>query len=165
VYIAAVCHPKQEHFEEIFMPLDPNLPHQDITYCIIGAAMRVHNKIGPGYREIHYQRALKAELEVESLVVEEERPFDLHLDGNFIGRIYLDLLVNAEVIIELKALRHLLTEEEIAQTICYLAATDLKVGLLLNFGRQRLQYKRILQPRDVAGWPDRIQRYLSRPKP
>jgi PD-(D/E)XK nuclease superfamily len=87
-----------------------------------------------------------------------------YVEGNFIGRIYLDILVDAKVIVELKALRHLLTEEEIAQTICYLAATDLKVGLLLNFGRPRLQYKRILQPRDVAGWPDRIQRYLWRPK-
>jgi hypothetical protein len=63
-----------------------------------------------------------------------------------------------------RELDHLLTEEEVAQVICYLAATDLKVGLLLNFGRKRLQYKRILQPRDVAGWPDRIQRYLWNPK-
>jgi GxxExxY protein len=146
------------------MPLDQTLPHQELTYRIIGAAMRVHTKIGPGYREIHYQRVLRAALEAEDMVVEEERPFDLYVEGNFIGRIYLDILVDAKVIVELKALRHLLTEEEIAQTICYLAATDLKVGLLLNFGRPRLQYKRILQPRDVAGWPDRIQRYLWRPK-
>jgi GxxExxY protein len=165
VYIAAVCHPKQTRFEELVVPLDQSLPHQDLTYRVIGAAMRVHNQIGPGYREVHYQRALRAEIEAEGCVVEEERPFDLYVEGNFIGRIYLDLLVDAKVVVELKAFRHMLTEEEIAQTICYLAATDLKVGLLLNFGRQRLQYKRILQPRDVAGWPDRIQRYLWSPKP
>jgi GxxExxY protein len=144
--------------------LDPTLPHQDLTYRIIGAAMRVHNDIGPGYKEIHYQRALKATLEADGFVVEEERPFDLYVEENFIGRIYLDLLIDAKVIVELKALRHMLTEEEVAQTICYLAATDLKIGLLLNFGRPRLQYKRILQPRDVASWPDRIQRYLWHPK-
>ncbi len=147
------------------MLVDPAIPHQDITYRIIGAAMRVHNKIGPGYREIFYQRALKAELETEGLNVEEERSFDLYVDDRFIGRIYLDHLVESNVVVELKAFHHLLTEEEVAQVIGYLAATDLKVGLLLNFGRKRLQYKRILQPRDVAGWPDRIQRYLWNPKP
>jgi GxxExxY protein len=77
---------------------------------------------------------------------------------------YLDQLVEESVVVELKAFHHLLTDEEIAQVICYLAATDLKVGLLFNFGRSRLQYKRILQPRDVSGWPDRIQRYVRKPK-
>lgn len=52
-----------------------------------------------------------------------------------------------------------MTNEEIAQVIT-LAATDLKVGVLLNFGRRRLNWRRILKPRIVAGWPDRIQRYL-----
>lgn len=145
------------------MPLDPTIPHQDITYRIIGAAMRVHNKLGPGYKEAFYQRALHAELAADGLAVEEERPFDRYVDDTFIGRIYLDHLVESLVVVELKAFPHLLTEEETAQVICYLAATDLRVGLLLNFGRKRLQYKRILQPKNVAGWPDRIQRYLWRP--
>jgi len=145
------------------MPLYPTIPYGDITYRIIGAAMRVHNKLGPGYKERFYQRALTAEMRAVELRVQEEWPFDLYVDDGFIGRIYLDHLVEEIVVVEVKAFPHLLTNEEIAQVICYLAATDFKVGLLFNFGRKRLEYKRILQPRNVAGWQDRIQRYLWRP--
>jgi hypothetical protein len=58
----------------------------------------------------------------------------------------------------------MLTNEDIAQVICYLAATGLKVALLLNFGRKRLEYRRILPPKKLDGWQERIQRYLWRPK-
>jgi hypothetical protein len=64
----------------------------------------------------------------------------------------------------MKSFPHLLTNEEVAQVICYLAATGYKVALLFNFGRKRLQYKRILPPRILEGWQDRIQRFLWRPK-
>lgn len=64
---------------------------------------------------------------------------------------------------ECKALAHLLTAEEVAQVITYLAATGFPVGLLLNFGRTRLQYKRILRPVKLNAWQERIGRYLWRP--
>ncbi|MFQ6015938.1 MAG: GxxExxY protein [Anaerolineae bacterium] len=146
------------------MPLDESIPHSDITYKIIGAAMRVHNKIGPGHKESFYQRLLTAEMREDGLRVEEERPFDLYVDGTFVGRIYLDHLVEEIVIVEDKAFSHLLTDEEVAQVIAYLAATGLKVGLLFNFGRKRLQYKRILPPKKLEGWQERIQRYLWKPE-
>lgn len=133
------------------MPPDPTIPHQQLTYQIIGAAMRVHNALGPGYREQSYQRALTAEMLNLGLRVEEERPFDLYLNHVFIGRIYLDHLVEDTIVVEVKAFPHLLTNEEVAQVITYLAATDLKVGLLFNSGWKRLQHRRILQPRIVAG--------------
>jgi GxxExxY protein len=146
------------------MPLDPTIPHQNITRQIIGAAMHVHNKVGPGYQEKHYQRALTAEMRAIGLGVEDEKPVDLYVDDNWIGRIYLDHLVEGVVVVEDKSFPHLLTNEEVAQVITYLAATDLKVGLLFNFGRKRLNWQRILQPKAVAGWPDRIQRYLWKPE-
>ena len=62
-----------------------------------------------------------------------------------------------------KAFSHLLTNEEIAQVITYLAATGLPVDLLINFGRKRLEFKRILPPKKLEGWQNRIQRYLWKP--
>lgn len=146
------------------MPLDITIPFQDITYKIIGAAMHVHSRLGPGMREKHYQRALTAELMDMNLQVSEEHHLEIFDQEHWLGRLYLDLLVEECVIVETKARSHLLTNDEIAQVICYLAATSLKVGLLINFGRARLEYKRILPPRQLEGWQDRIQRFLWKPE-
>ncbi|MFQ5342490.1 MAG: phosphoribosyl-ATP diphosphatase [Anaerolineae bacterium] len=140
------------------------IPHQDITYRIIGAAMQVHNRIGPGHKEKVYQRDLTAEMRDGGLKVEEEYPFALiREDGKLLGYLILDHLVEDVIIVEDKALSHLLTKEEVAQVITYLAATTLPVGLLLNFGRKSLERKRILPPAKLAGWEKRIIRYLWRP--
>ncbi len=144
--------------------MDPTIPFQDLTYNIIGAAMKVHGSLGPGIKEEHYQRALAIELRQIELAVSEEHYVEINHKDEWLGRLYLDLLVEDSVIVEIKSFPHLLTNEEIAQVICYLAATGLKVALLLNFGRRRLEYKRILPPRIIDGWQERIQRFLWRPK-
>ena len=146
------------------MPLDPSIPHQDITYKIIGAAMRVHNRLGPGLKEQHYQRALTAEMREAGLKVSEEYHIELYDGDRWLGRLYLDHLVEDCVVVEVEAFSHMLTDEEVAQVICYLAATGLRVGLLLNFGRKRLEYRRILPPKKLDAWQERIQRYLWKPK-
>jgi GxxExxY protein len=140
------------------------IPYQDITYQIIGAAMRVHSRLGPGLKEIHYQRAFPDEVKEANLLASEEHPVEIYDQDKWLGRLYLDLLVADAIIVETKAFTHLLTNEETAQVICYLAATGHKVGLLLNFGRKRLEYKRILPPHHLEGWQDRIHRFLWRPK-
>jgi GxxExxY protein len=140
------------------------IPHANVTYDVIGAAMRVHNALGPGLKEAAYQRALSQELIKAGLSFEEEKPVEIHIDGARVGLLYLDHLVESAVIVEEKAFSHMLTDEEVAQVICYLAATGLKVGLLINFGRRRLQYKRILAPRKLDQWQERIRRYLRVPK-
>jgi GxxExxY protein len=145
------------------VPVHPNIPHQDVTYKIIGAAMRVHNRLTPGLRERHYQRDLTAEMREAGLTVSEEHHLELYDDDRWLGRLYLDHLVEDCVVVEVKAFSHLLTNEEVAQVICYLAATGLKVGLLINFGRKRLEYRRILPPKKLEGWQGRIGRYLWRP--
>ena len=145
------------------MPLDPIIPYQDLTYKIIGAGMRVHGRLGPGLKEEHYQRALAIELRQLDITVTEEYSVEIHDNDEWLGRLYLDLLVEDAIIVETKAFPHLLTNEEVAQVICYLAATGYKVALLLNFGRKRLQYKRILPPHILEGWQERIQRFLWRP--
>ncbi len=146
------------------MPLDPNIPHQDATYKIIGAAMRVHNRMKPGLKEEHVQRDLTGEMREDGLKVYEEYHIDIYDGDRWLGRLYLDHLVDDCVIVEVKSFSHMLTNEDIAQVICYLAATGLKVAVLLNFGRKRLEYRRILPPKKLDGWQERIQRYLWRPK-
>ena len=139
-------------------------PLEDVTYKIIGAAMAVHNGLGPGLKENAYQRALSLELENAGLSFEEEKHIEIFMDGAGVGLLYLDHLVEGTVVVEEKAFSHLLTDEETAQVITYLAATGLQVGILLNFGRRRLEHKRIFPPRSVSAWRDRISRYLWRPK-
>jgi GxxExxY protein len=138
-------------------------PHTEITYRIIGCAMDVHNALGPGLKEATYHRALSLGLQKAGLSFEEEAPVEIDVDGAAVGLLYIDHLVEGQVIVEEKALSHMLTPEEIAQVITYLAATGLPVGLLINFGRRRLEYKRILPPRKLDAWKGRIRRYAWTP--
>lgn len=136
-------------------------PFEDVTYRIIGAAMAVHNELGPGLKESMYHRALGMELEKKGLPFELERDVEVLVDGVRIGLLYLDLLVAESVVVEVKAFSQMLTDEEKAQVITYLGATGLPVGLLINFGRRYLEYKRIFPPRDLKAWTHRINRYLE----
>src|SRR4030042_2638553 len=127
-------------------------PLEDLTYRVIGAAMKVHNTLGPGLKEAAYQKALCLEMETAGLSFEAERPVEIFVDGTSVGLLYLDHLVEEQLVVEEKALSHLLTNEEIAQVITYLCATGLNVGLLLNFGRRRLEHNVILPPKNVQRW-------------
>ncbi|MPZ48514.1 MAG: GxxExxY protein [Dehalococcoidia bacterium] len=140
------------------------VPLEDVTYRIIGAAMHVHNQLGPGHKEVIYHRGLSLALDEAGLTYEDEKPISVILDDQWAGLLYLDYFVEGSVVVEEKALSHLLTDEEIAQVITYLAATEAPVGLLLNFGRSRLEYKRILPPRKFGEWRERAKRYAWRPK-
>jgi GxxExxY protein len=143
---------------------EPKKPLEDLTYQVIGCAMRVHNKLGSGLKEAHYQRALSLELAAAGLSYETERPHEVDIDGAAVGLLYVDHLVEGQLIVEEKAVSHSMTNDEIAQVITYLCALELNVGLLINFGRNRLEYKRIFPPKDVSRWRERLRRYLWTPK-
>jgi GxxExxY protein len=133
---------------------------EDVSYRVIGAAMRVHNALGPGLKEAAYQHALSVEMEAAGLSFRPEHAVEIYLDQTAVGLLYLDHLVEDELVVEEKAFSHLLTDEEIAQVITYLCATGKRVGLLINFGRRRLEYKRIFPPKDITRWRERIRRYV-----
>jgi len=139
------------------------ITHADVTYKIIGCAMTVHNALGPGLREGMYQRALAGELDRAGLIHEEEYAVEVALGGYPIGLLYLDHLVEGSVIVELKALRHRITNDEIGQVVTYLAATGHGVAILLNFGGKSLEYRRILPPCKLNEWKTRIRRYVWNP--
>ncbi len=130
--------------------LDSTVPHHHMAYKIIGVAMAVHNKLGPGHREEVYQQAMLKKLPEAGLTTEEQVPVAVTLDGGDLLTYYLDLLIEQAVIVELKAHSHPLTNDDLAQVIDYLAATGFPVALLLNFGKPRLEYRRILPPRKLA---------------
>jgi GxxExxY protein len=129
---------------DFIMPLNPNIPHADLTYRIIGAAMQVHNRLRPGLHEEHYQRAMAEAMLAMGLSVSPEHCIEIYDGDVWLGKLYRDHWVNDQVILETEAFPHLLTNEEGAQVIAYLAATGAKVALLINFGRRRLEYQRIL---------------------
>jgi GxxExxY protein len=143
--------------------MSDSIPHADLTYKIIGAAMRVHRNTARGLREKHYQTALTVELLAAGLSAPEEYHQEIYSGEQWLGRLYVDHWVNECVVVEDKAVSHPLGDDEIAQTIAYLAALGAKVGLLLNFGQRRLEYHRILPPKALQGWQTHIVKYLWHP--
>lgn len=108
----------------------------DLTYRIIGAAMAVHNRLGMGYKEEVYERATAEELRRNEIPVETQYRVEIIDEGSIVAIFFLDLFVARTVVVEIEALWHQLTNDELAQVINYLKATGAPVGLLLNFGRR-----------------------------
>jgi GxxExxY protein len=120
----------------------------DLTYRIIGAAMAVHNALGPGYKEEAYERALAVELAARGIPVQRQYQVQVFHQSIPVALFIVDLWVEEAVIVivEIKALSHQLTNDEIAQVVNYLKASGATVGLLFNFGRRKLEYKRVFPP-------------------
>lgn len=125
------------------MPLVEDVTGNDLTYRIIGAAMAVHNALGPGYKEEVYERALLAELQQRSIGARSQCPVEVWHQDSPVALFYLDLFVESQVVVEIKAFSHQLTNDELAQVINYLKATSAPIGLLFNFGRRKLEYRRV----------------------
>ncbi|MFN2316366.1 MAG: GxxExxY protein [Gemmatimonadales bacterium] len=117
------------------------MEHEELTGRILGCAMTVHRTLGPGFLESVYQRALSHELQKAGLRVESETAIVVKYDGVEVGVFSADLLVEGVILVENKALRALAPTHEV-QLVNYLTATGIEVGLLLNFGAERLGYKR-----------------------
>lgn len=122
----------------------------DLTYRIIGAAMKVHNELGPGYKEEIYERALASQLNKDGIDAVTQVPIEVWHSDSLVGLFYLDVFVEEQVIVEVKAFRHQLTNDELAQIINYLKASCAPVGLLFNFGRRKLQFRRVFPSKDSS---------------
>ena len=114
------------------------------TYAIIGAAMTVHSGLGPGFLEAVYQEALEEEFKYLKIPYEREKKLPIYYRDKRLNTYYqVDFVCFNSVILELKALQQLSGTEE-AQVINYLKASDLHKALLINFGEDKLQYKRLV---------------------
>ena len=107
--------------------------HKKLTERIIEVFYRVYNKLGYGFLEKVYEKAMTIEFKKENIPVVSQSPIKVVYKSEIIGEYYADLLVDSKVIVEIKAAKWLAEENE-AQLLNYLKATDIEVGLLLNFG-------------------------------
>ncbi|HWI51130.1 MAG TPA: GxxExxY protein [Symbiobacteriaceae bacterium] len=117
-------------------------PHSELTGEIIGAAMEVHNALGPGFLESIYEEALAKELKRRGIPFSRQVEVEIHYKGDMVGTHVLDLVVANAVVVELKAVKELADIHK-AIVLSYLAATGLPVALLLNFSQRRLDHKRL----------------------
>ena len=114
-----------------------------LTGRIIGAAMEVHRVLGPGFTEPIYHEGLEHQLGIDGLAFESEVEVKVAFKGRSLGRQRLDLLVERQVVVELKAVADLSLLHK-AQLRSYLKAAGLRIGLLINFEQELLQVKRVL---------------------
>ena len=119
--------------------------HNDpLTEKIIGCCFKVHSELGPGFNEKIYHNALMLALKQEGLKYYTEKAFNVSYKGISVGNFKADLIIEASIIVELKALSGNIPKIFEAQVLSYLKASSCKIGLLVNFGNIRCQVKRLI---------------------
>ena len=133
-------------------------PLDELTYKVNGLAMQVMRELRSGHKEEFYQRRLTELCLKEGLRAEMEKRVEVWINDSLVGYLYLDLWIENSFVAECKALSHDLTNHELHQVLVYLAATGSPVGMLYNFGKSTLEFKRVLKPAGMQDW----QKYLYR---
>ena len=126
--------------------------YKDLSYKIVGLAMRVHRELGYGFLEKVYENALMVLFRREAIEAKQQAPITVYFEKEVVGNYYADILVEDKVILEIKPARHpaggsveKIIDAHIAQTLNYLKATGLRLAIILNFSREKLEYKRIIK--------------------
>ena len=127
-------------------------PLDELTYKVNGLAMQVMRELRSGHKEEFYQRRLTELCRAAGLQAAMEQRVEVWINDSLVGFLYLDLWVENSLVVECKALSHDLTNHELHQVLVYLAATGSPVGMLYNFGRSTLEFKRVLRPADMQDW-------------
>jgi GxxExxY protein len=122
---------------------DDKIVYRELSFKIIGCAIEVHKALGPGFPESVYERALEIELKKQGLAYERQKPFRVNYQGEFVGDFRADFVVENKVILELKAVSEMPAVFE-RQLHSYLQVGKLRLGILVNFGREKLESKRIV---------------------
>jgi GxxExxY protein len=117
------------------------MKHEDLTRNILKLAFEVSTELGAGFLESVYENALFQCLLAAGIDAKKQEPLEVWFRGNQVGVFYADIMVNKTAILELKAVQSIAPEHE-AQLLNYLKATGVPVGMLLNFGRPKLEYRR-----------------------
>ncbi|MEO8665551.1 MAG: GxxExxY protein [Ignavibacteria bacterium] len=115
-----------------------------LTEKIIGCCFKVYNKMGFGYLESVYEKCLMIEFRKSNIGAEFQKPITVSYDGYVVGEFYADVLIEDNIIIEVKSIRQLSKIHEM-QLVNYLVSTGKDIGLLINFGEERVEVKRKLR--------------------
>ncbi|MBC8400291.1 MAG: GxxExxY protein [Candidatus Marinimicrobia bacterium] len=117
--------------------------YRDLSYKIVGLAMTVHNELGYGFLEKVYENAMMVLFRLDGITVQQQFPIKVQFQGEIIGDYYADILVANKIILELKSIDQIVDIHR-AQTLNYLKATGIKLALILNFGKEKLEYERLV---------------------
>jgi GxxExxY protein len=120
------------------------LLYKELTFAVIGAAMEVHTILGPGFLEAVYQTAIERELSLRKIPFERKVKLSLTYKDAPVGTYEADLVIDNKFVVEIKAVSKLNASHQ-AQAMHYLAATGLRLALLLNFGAGSLEHRRIIK--------------------
>ena len=125
------------------MHTDKDTDLTELTEKIIGCAYTVSNTLGAGFLEKVYENALAIELKNNQLSYQQQHPIKVTYNGNIVGEYICDLIIESKVIVELKASKDI-DASHIAQCLNYLKATNIRLGLIINFGKPRVEIKRVI---------------------
>jgi len=125
-------------------PKEQKYDFEELSSRILNSAIKVHRTLGPGFLESIYHKALAIQLQEDGLKFETQKEVKIYYFDKEIGTHILDLLVENEIIVELKTIKEI-EDVHLAQIRSYLKATNLKVGLILNFAKGKLQIKRVVE--------------------
>ena len=118
--------------------------YKDLSYNIVGLAMKVHRKLGYGFLEKVYENALIVLFRREGIEAKQQVPITVYFEEEVVGNYYADILIEDNVILEIKSVENII-DAHIAQTLNYLKATGLRLAIILNFSKEKLEYKRIIK--------------------
>ena len=118
------------------------MKYEEITGKIIGAALQVHRVLGSGFQELIYQRALAIQMNLDGLYFLREKEMEIYYGAELIGTRRVDFFVENSIMVELKALTTL-ENIHLAQAMNYCEAYNIEIGLLINFGAAKLDFKRV----------------------
>lgn len=122
----------------------PELLFKEASYKIIGVCMKIHSTLGLGLKEINYKDAMEMDFAEEGIKYEREKRFAVKYKDKILRNPYVaDFIIDNSIILEVKSVP-VISDVHIAQTLSYLAVSNLKLGLLINFGEKSLTYKRLI---------------------
>lgn len=120
-----------------------NVIFSDLSYEIMGAIFEVHKELGPGFVESVYEKALIEEFAKKGIKVETQKVIDVIYKGKKIGNHRLDLIVEDKIVVELKTVERF-APHHTAQLLSYLKASGYKLGILVNFSKPKVEYRRVV---------------------